>query len=380
MFSKISWLNLSRPAAFACWVWDMRIERFDPVTDADTLAACYQLLAAASPVDDDPEGPRWSLQLFTGSWTCGWAGTPRETWLARDHGGDLVGCYLLELPDRENLTEADVFPLVALDRRRSGIGTALLRHAAARAASAGRARLWGEARSGSPGSAFAKARGAQPGLIEVRRVLHLADLSAATLTGLSERARQSAAGYSLVPWEGPTPDAYLSQVAAIHAAMADAPLNPGVQPQHFDEARIRAMDHRLITVQGMRYYSLAARCDATGELAGLTQLGVEPEQPAWGVQLNTAVTRAHRGRRLGMLLKAGMLELLAVREPQLQAIVTANSASNERMIGINAELGFRVLDTWQRWELGVPEAARAAADLAVAAEAARLPSSIASLT
>jgi GNAT superfamily N-acetyltransferase len=337
----------------------MRIERFDPAADRDTLAACYQLLAEALPVDI-PDGPLWSQPLFSAVWTYGWSGDPVETWTARDAAGDLVGGYLLELPDRENLTEADVFPLVALHRRREGIGTALLRHAAARAAGAGRTRLWGEARSDAPGSAFAKALGARPGLVEVRRVLNLEDLPAATLTGLSESARKSAAGYSLVSWQGATPDAYLGQVAALHAAMADAPRHPGVEAQRFDVDRVRAMDHRLVTVQGMRYHSLAARHDATGDLAGLTQLAVEPDQPEWAYQLVTAVTREHRGHRLGMLLKVGMLELLAEREPRLQAIVTSNTGSNEHMIAINAEMGFRVLDTWQRWELGVPEAAQPA--------------------
>ena len=61
----------------------------------------------------------------------------------------------------------------------------------------------------------------------------------------------------------------------------------------------------------MRYYTLAARHDQTGELAGLTALGVDPMQPDWGFQALTAVTRAHRGHRLGLLVKVAMLDLLA---------------------------------------------------------------------
>jgi GNAT superfamily N-acetyltransferase/RimJ/RimL family protein N-acetyltransferase len=326
----------------------MRIERFDPATDTEQLGACHEMYEAARPVDD-PNGPPISLPAFTGWWAYGWTGTPRQTWLARESGGDMVGCYLLELPDRENTTVAGVLPLVATSRRRSGIGTALLRHAAERAARAGRTRVWGDARTDSPGAAFARARGAQPGLTEARRVLDIATVPVDELSLLRDRAQRAAAGYSVLSWQGLTPEAYLDQVAAISAAMADAPRDPGKEPQRWDRARIRAVDQRLVTV--VHYYSVAARYEATGELAGLTQLGVDPELPAWGFQMLTAVTRAHRGHRLGLLIKVAMMELLAAREPQLQTIITGNSETNEHMIAINAELGYRLLDTFQSWEL-----------------------------
>ncbi len=103
----------------------------------------------------------------------------------------------------------------------------------------------------------------------------------------------------------------------------------------------------------MRVYTVAARCDRTGELAGLTQIGVESQDPSWGYQFITAVTREHRGHRLGLLVKVAMLELLADAEPGLRRILTENADSNQHMIAINAELGFEVLDEWQSWELEV---------------------------
>jgi hypothetical protein len=101
---------------------------------------------------------------------------------------------------------------------------------------------------------------------------------------------------------------------------------------------------------------VGARPLASGELAGFTQVGVDPGTPSWGFQLLTAVTRPHRGHRLGLLVKVAMLELLAEREPQLTQIITGNADVNEHMIAINAELGFEVLDHWQSWELDVQRA------------------------
>src|SRR5260370_37742505 len=101
----------------------------------------------------------------------------------------------------------------------------------------------------------------------------------------------------------------------------------------------------------MRDYTVAARHDATGDLAALTEIAVDPDDPGWGHQLLTAVARKHRGHRLGLLVKIAMLELLATAEPQLERIVTWNARANEHMIAVNESLGYTILgqpSTWSR--------------------------------
>ncbi len=335
----------------------MHIEQFDPVTDSLRLRACYEMAEGARPADD-PNGPPMSLPGFTGWWGIGWNSDPRETWLATDHGGEPTGCYLLELPDLDNTKAGGLLPVVALSRRRSGLGRALLGHAAGRAARAGRTLLWGETPSESAGAAFARACGARPGLTEVRRLLDVEAIPAGHLRRLRGRTEPAAAGYSLLSWQGPVPEAYRRQVAVINEAMADAPLNPGEEPQYWDADRVEASDRRVIA-QGIRQYSVAARCDGSDELAALTQLGVDPEYPEWGFQELTAVTRPHRGHRLGLLVKLAMLEQLASAEPQVSRIITGNTDTNQHMIAINAELGYQIMDHWVSWELDVADAARA---------------------
>jgi GNAT superfamily N-acetyltransferase len=333
----------------------MRIEQFDPAADPDRLRACHELFIAGGPADD-PNRPPMSLPHFTGWWVCGWTGEPREVWLGTDLGGTPVGCYLLELPDRDNTGLAQVLPVVAPARRRMGVGTALLRHAAGRAADAGRELLSGETIADTPGALFALAHGARLGLTEIRSRLDMAAMPGGCLPLLRKQAEGRAAGYSLLCWKGRVPAEYLGQVAAVNSAMADAPHVAGQEAARWDGARVRAADRR-IAMQGLRFYSVAARCTATGELVALTQLGVDPELPAWAFQELTAVTRAHRGHRLGLLVKVVMLQWLADREPQLQRVLTYNSAANKHMIAINTELGYRALDRLACWELGIPAAA-----------------------
>jgi hypothetical protein len=72
-------------------------------------------------------------------------------------------------------------------------------------------------------------------------------------------------------------------------------------------------------------------------------VAVSRDQPGWGSQHDTSVVRAHRGRRLGLLLKADMLRWLRDDEPGLVSLTTWNAESNDRMIGVNEILGYVVL-------------------------------------
>jgi RimJ/RimL family protein N-acetyltransferase len=336
----------------------MNLERFAPAADGDATRECYQIFRAAAPVDD-PQGPPLSLQFFTGWITMGWTEDPTECWLARDRAGTACGYYVLTAPQRENRHLAGIFPTVLLSRRREGLGTELLMHAAARAHELGRTVLTSDTREGSPGSEFACALGAQPGVTEIRRMLSVDAIPAGHLAALRARAESAAQGYSLLRWEGATPRDRLAEVADVNMAMADAPRDTGHEAQRWDAARVQ-QDERRVAAQGLRSYTVAARSNETGKLAGLSQLGVDPCEPAWGFQELTAVAGPHRGHRLGLLVKVAMLELLAEREPQLTRILTGNADGNEHMIAINAELGFTVLDRWSTWEIEVAKVAAGA--------------------
>jgi hypothetical protein len=63
------------------------------------------------------------------------------------------------------------------------------------------------------------------------------------------------------------------------------------------------------------------------------------------------VLRAHRGHRLGLVLKIAMLHWLAEEEPQLLTIDTWNAKSNKHMVEVNEVLGYHILSggsTWQK--------------------------------
>jgi GNAT superfamily N-acetyltransferase len=341
----------------------MQIEQVDLASTA-TRRACHEIYLAALRADQ-AEGPLLSAGRFDSWLTTGWIGNPSEAWLARTEtdpdpdatmsSGAIAGWYRLELPDRENLDRARLELMVHPDRRRRGLGRGLLRHAAARAAAHGRTMLESAAQNGSAGESFARAMGAQAGIIDVQRTLELAELGAGRLAELRGQAERAAAGYSLVSWTGPVPDEFLGPAAALFTALSDAPHNPGTAPETWDAQRVSDRINDPVPRFGTRQYSLGARHDASGELAALTQVTVDLADPGWGHQQITAVIGKHRGHRLGLLVKTAMLDLLASAEPQLERISTWNAEVNQHMIAVNQLIGYTVLGPPNTdWQFDVP--------------------------
>jgi RimJ/RimL family protein N-acetyltransferase len=331
-------------------------ERWDP-PGADAMRACHQVHRAAAAADD-PAAPPMSFGVFKVWLAKGWESDPGEVWfIPGESAGSAAAFCRISLPDLENKDRAFVEPVVHPAARRGGIGRALLRHAARRAAANGRVIMDSVAVRDSAGDAFARRVGAKPTILEIRRVQDLRKIAPGQIGSLRETAERKAAGYSLVSWAVPVPDEYLGHVAAVFNAFADAPHGEGHEAAVWDARRVRERGDTLVRSGATRGYTVAAVHDGTGDMAAITQVLVDPEKPEWGYQGLTAVTRAHRGHRLGLLTKAAMLQWLAETEPKLERIETGNAAANEHMIAVNEALGYEIVEPgYQFCELPVTDA------------------------
>jgi GNAT superfamily N-acetyltransferase len=330
----------------------MRIQQWTPGDEAVTRG-CYDVMFAARQVDDPVEPPDsyggFELYLRTG-----WAELPGEVWFATAGDGTVTGFYRIGLPDLENLDKANGGPTVHPAARRHGIGRELLRHAGTRAEAHGRTLFSAQTTMGAAGDEFARAVGARLDQEEVRRIQYLAEIAPGTVAALRAEAEKAAAGYSLATWTGLMPEEYYEPMAEILNAFNDAPHGENDEPELWTADRVRERTGAGVRERVMRGYGVVALRDSDDEMAAYTGVLVDPDNPEWGHQQLTAVTRAHRGHRLGLLVKTAMLELLAEAEPRLAHIETGNAASNEHMIAINEQLGYRVVQPgWNWWEMPV---------------------------
>jgi GNAT superfamily N-acetyltransferase len=337
----------------------VHITRVD-VVDSATVLACHDVFAAAHAADD-PEGFTLSARVFGGWLAVGWYGQPAVIWAARDEASAVTGWYRLEMPSGDNTDRAYLTLVVHPARRRHGVGRALLRHALAQAARNRRSLVGSDVLDGSAGESFARLAGARPALTHIRRVQDLASVDADALARAREAAGRAAAGYSVVSWVGPVPEEFLDGVAAVFAALNDAPHPEGRQPWVWDAQRVRKVHNEVLPrLGGLRRYSVAAVRDgkegggATCDIAALNQVWVDPAMPDRGMHFMTAVRREYRGHGLALLTKIAMLDLLASAVPQLKRLETWNAESNTQMIAVNEALGYRALEPpSRRWQLEV---------------------------
>src|SRR5262249_38246242 len=144
------------------------------------------------------------------------------------------------------------------------------------------------------------------------------------------------AGYGTLRWHGHTPDEYAAEFAAAKVATAEPPAG---EQMNWDVERVREMAE-MVAKRGDDLYTVAAVHD-DGWIAGFAEMVVPGAQPWRAIQHDTTVLAEHRGRRIGIWLKAVMLEWMMAERPEVVEIETDNADDNRHMLAVNEELGFR---------------------------------------
>ncbi len=283
----------------------------------------------------------------------------RWTFRARDASGTIIASGGTRI-DPEHDDNPDILQVnvhVHPDHRRHGVGAALLAELVALAEREGRTRLLTSTYEAIPGGeAMALAVGAEAKLREHVNHLPVDAVDRRLMERWVAEGPTRAPGYELVAFDGATPDELLegvvSQVLVLNTAprddleMNDFTLTPEMVREH-DQQTLAA---------GNEQWTLLARHVESGAYAGMHDMTWHPDNPevAW-VGL-TGVDPAHRGHALGKWLKATMTLRVLDERPQVTDIRTGNADSNEAMLGINREMGYRPLVGATAWELPVATA------------------------
>ena len=290
-----------------------------------------------------------------------------------DDPSSAVGVGTCSLTLKDNLTTAAAHVVVRAERRREGIGTALLAAVERRAIAEGRTTLqsWatqvGSPSAGDPGviapregsghldgghpvAQFMTARGYTLEQIEVHSMLRVPVAPAVLDPLASEAAAKVGEAYRLITWTDACPDELVDGFARLRAAMDDAP-TAGLQydASHWDAERIREGERRAAEA-GLVMLAVVAQHVASGQLVGFTQLDRYPERPGSAFQDDTVVVAEHRGHRLGMHLKVANLRRMDELWPDVRRIHTWNADENDYMRSINIALGFRPESNEGAWQ------------------------------
>jgi mycothiol synthase len=313
---------------------DVVLDPLDPHRAGEAeLTAFHEVTAASQRADPLVENPVTYENLLTRLRTPFAGFGDVRHWLARRDGRVVGVATLMFLAEEENshlvLGEVVVHP----ERRRQGIGTAVLR--ALLPEMAEREVVEGfEVAAGGAGEAWAASLGFRRTNATILQRLRFADVDPALWDVPVPD------GYRVRRWTGSAPEELVESYARAKAAIHDAPRGESAfRPPEWTVDRVRAAEtaHREREVEER---VVVAVHEVSGEVVGLTQLELDPRRPTWGRQGDTAVLAAHRGRGLGRVIKARLLRWLVADGPDLRDVFTGTSADNVHMARVNHALGF----------------------------------------
>jgi GNAT superfamily N-acetyltransferase len=320
--------------------------------DADQVATLTAIYRAARPVDDPDAMPVLAAEVAD-DLAYGFDLEPAEKFFYLPPGSDVpVGVLEVDMPVRDNRHLTWTAITVDPAHRRRGHGTAIMAEAVERTKNAGRNTIWaGIADDDSGAQSFMTSCGFRFASRDARRRQRLADVDQASVDRLHAEAVGAANGYTIERLRPPLTDAALAELVEVTKAINDAPTGElTVEAENFDVERLRN-NQTANHSRGASIYRVVARNCATGEVGGHTIMFTNPRRPTFAQQGDTAVSRAHRGHRLGLLLKLEMMHWLAEVEPQLEVVETWNNDDNQFMIAINEALGYRLNRLFATYQL-----------------------------
>ncbi|MFC3992048.1 GNAT family N-acetyltransferase [Actinoplanes siamensis] len=321
----------------------MRVREWDP--RSASAAEIHSLVETVNAVltTDLPDDPAWRDVRV-------------RDYLAETMPGERRICWVAE-DDRLPEGESEIYALVSIlllgdigvleilvkpQLRRRGLGRELLAVAARRAYLEGFSSIGVEAIGGTPAIGFYESLGFEREYVETRSVLSLDTVDWAALGAMSNGL---GAGYR-VEYHPGGPSAELLEAYA--RAKAEAQTDDDdldLTPRSSDPARLRESLETLHR-RGLKPYIVLAIHEATGAVAGLTEVVVPAQHPERADQYDTIVVREHRGYGIDRAIKARMLFELRAAEPGLRQVQTWNAQHNESMLKVNAELGYQSDRDW----------------------------------
>ena len=329
-----------------------RIEEFDPITaDEDEFRARWELSVSLDR-ELQPENPVTPFDKHRQSLVDQPSFRRPRHWTVwdaeRSHPIGIATLWLEYTESNRHLAWVDLS--ISSDARRHGAGTELLGHVVEAAALDGRTILGAGTVEGTGGDAFCEALGFEKKATERKSRLSIADVDRPMLEGWVARAAERAGDYELFGFDDRCPDDVLEPYIALYDVTNTAPRDDlDMEDEVMTPKRWREQEEKALA-NGDHAWILLARHRDSGDLAGFTQLFFAPHSDDVAWQGWTAVHPGHRDKGLGRWLKAANCLRLMDERPKVEHVDTWNAFSNAPMLGINDEMGFRILRGYNNWQ------------------------------
>jgi mycothiol synthase len=325
------------------------------VTEIDTRSepdSLLQELADFYVIIDDEEIPGdtpMPTEARIADWRNVTSHYPVFRWVLHD-GDGIAGAAVVAYSAEQNLDNGFGRVYVHPGKRGRGHGRALAGAVFDHLEAGGRNRFDTLIKKDAPAEDLARRLELKPVYEEKRSRLLISELDHGLMASWIDRASDSAADYELVYLPSPIPDDLLEAFCAMAFVMNTAPRDDFEEddevltPESWRETEANALD------RGGQLHNLVAVHRPSGELVGFTQINTLDLEPDLAWQWDTGVDPSHRNRGLGRWLKAAMIERVVEEFPLVRRVDTYNAESNEPMLAINVEMGFRPIHIARAWQ------------------------------
>lgn len=325
------------------------ITQIDTSTAPDSLLrelADYYVVIEDEEIPGDPPMP---TEARIAEWRRGFTHFPLFRWILREDD-DIAGAAVAGYDTEQNLENGYGLVHVHPSKRNRGHGRALASVVFDHLLENGRTRFDTMITTGSHIETVAERLGLKSVQEETRSRLVIDELDRAKMRTWIERAAERAADYELVYIKSPVPDEILQKVCDLSFVMNTAPRDDfEMEDEVMTPESWREMETNVIQASG-QLHNLIAVHRRSGEFVGYTQIRTLDLEPDLAWQWATGVDPGHRNRGLGRWLKATMIEKVITEHPMVRRVDTYNAGSNEPMLAINIEMGFRPIHFATAWQ------------------------------
>ncbi|MEV0649270.1 GNAT family N-acetyltransferase [Phytomonospora sp. NPDC050363] len=329
--------------------------------DDPALVDDWFALRQASFAVDLPDDPAPDRGPVIASLTHPSPGRVPEEWVGL-LDGRVVASMRVDFSTIENKHIANVGGCVHPDFRRRGFGRAMWEYALDRMRAKGctvvQATAFGAVEGGPArdrhGMEFLAAMGVEAKLTEVRRRAELSTVDEEAGGRLLAEAWSRAEGYELRAWVNFTPPDLIDDIAYLDGrVLTDSPTGDlDIEAFKVDAARVRGAEaSSAVRMRTTAHVALVHT--GTGRVAAWSCLSHDLDHKGHASHGVTIVDPAHRGRRLGTVVKLELHRYARAVTPALRVVDTYNAAENGHMIRINDLVGFRPLDMVVDFQGGV---------------------------
>lgn len=270
-------------------------------------------------------------------------------WILREDD-EIVGGAVLYLHKHEDLNNGFARLNIRPDRGRRGLGRTLARPVFEFMEAHERRSLIVDVKAGSPWEPKLAQLGMRKAFADKRSRLWVADLDHGLMNRWIGRAGERAQGYELLYLASPVPDEHIERWCQVQYVMHTAPkedLEFEFQEWTPDKWRELEKNH---SKAGTRMVGHVALDRATSDFVGLSNIYIQGYQTDLAWQGDTGVHPDHRNMGLGRWMKGATVLRVLEEHPEIERVDTFNAGSNEAMLNINLEMGYRTILVTHAWQ------------------------------